>query len=366
MGGVIVLIVLLGIAFAAGYFTRDYISNKRRAEARRWREYAEPDWLPANAANTNEVASAITAVPVVNGETRPDAGPLGDESPRPPRGLRRRPEASSRRPDGAQRNPGPLARHFAPSRIARSLSSGGVSRRPVGSIRATDPACGRLKSIALAKNIPLYRNSVSAYVLPIPAHQEGRSRGRLDREPGLRWTRQRRHEMGRAGRVVPVSPHPACRRTALLAYGKTVWSWPSLLRSSRSKMCASPTGWTASSNSNGEGGQRKVRLPGDHGISRPAIAQGRPSDRHHLYAAVRFFLRVHFAQRTAGARSAPGLPCALLDLRAMRSSKARAKPAARMRTHARHHTRAATHPMSSPALCAIAHEGERSSIPRPQ
>ena len=69
MAGVVVLIVLLGIAFAAGYFTREFISNKRRAEARRWREYSEPDWLPANApANTNEIASAITAVPVVNGE----------------------------------------------------------------------------------------------------------------------------------------------------------------------------------------------------------------------------------------------------------------------------------------------------------
>ena len=75
-----------------------------------------------------------------------------------------------------------------------------------------------------------------------------------------------------------------------------------------SKMCASPTGWTASSNSNGEGGQRKVRLPGEHGISRPAIAQGRPSDRHHLYAAVRFFLRALFAQRTAGASRHPAFP----------------------------------------------------------
>lgn len=69
MAGAIVLIVLLGIAFAAGYFTREYISNRRRAEARRWREYSEPDWLSANApANTNEIASAITAVPVVSGE----------------------------------------------------------------------------------------------------------------------------------------------------------------------------------------------------------------------------------------------------------------------------------------------------------
>jgi len=85
---------------------------------------------------------------------------------------------------------------------------------------------------------------------------EGRSYVVTMREPGLRWTRQRRHEMGRAGRVVPVSSNPACRRAALpgfvssvsfrprrqgrencgemagRAYGKTVWSWPSLLRSS--------------------------------------------------------------------------------------------------------------------------------------
>ncbi|MCP2129978.1 hypothetical protein ABH991_000703 [Bradyrhizobium ottawaense] len=54
--------------------------------------------------------------------------------------------------------------------------------------------------------------------------------------------------------------------------------------------------------------RRNGRLPGDHGISRPATAQGRPSVRHHLYAAVRFFLRVHFAQRTAGASRHPVFP----------------------------------------------------------
>src|SRR5262245_4719558 len=73
-------------------------------------------------------------------------------------------------------------------------------------------------STPLTKNIPFYRNSVLAYVSPIPAHQEGRSCGRHDREPGLRWTRQRRHEMGRAGRVVSVSPTPACGRAALLGF----------------------------------------------------------------------------------------------------------------------------------------------------
>jgi hypothetical protein len=66
---VVVLVLLLGIAFAAGYFTRDYVSRKRRAEARRWREYSEPDWLSANApANTNEIAIAGKAAPVANGE----------------------------------------------------------------------------------------------------------------------------------------------------------------------------------------------------------------------------------------------------------------------------------------------------------
>lgn len=66
---VVVLIILLAIAFAAGYFTRDHVSRKRRAEARRWREYSEPDWLRAAApANTNEAANTNAAVPVATGE----------------------------------------------------------------------------------------------------------------------------------------------------------------------------------------------------------------------------------------------------------------------------------------------------------
>jgi hypothetical protein len=47
--------------------------------------------------------------------------------------------------------------------------------------------------------------------------------------------------------------------------------------------------------------RRNGRLPGDHGISRPAIAQGRPSDRRHLYAAVRSIL-AHYS------RSGPRVP----------------------------------------------------------
>lgn len=64
--GLVVLIILLGIAFGAGYFTRDHMSRKRRNEARRWRDYMEPDRPhPRPPANTNEVtATNQTARPV--------------------------------------------------------------------------------------------------------------------------------------------------------------------------------------------------------------------------------------------------------------------------------------------------------------
>ena len=85
---------------------------------------------------------------------------------------------------------------------------------------------------------------------------EGRSCGRHVREPGLRWTRQRRARKAGAGRIalretwasrgrtaLPGFVSPAsfrlrrqgrenCGEMAGRAYGKTVWSWPSLLRSS--------------------------------------------------------------------------------------------------------------------------------------
>jgi hypothetical protein len=61
VSAVVTLVIVLAIAFASGYFTRDRISRKRRAEARRWRGYKEPDWLPAAApANTNATASPAT------------------------------------------------------------------------------------------------------------------------------------------------------------------------------------------------------------------------------------------------------------------------------------------------------------------
>jgi hypothetical protein len=80
-----------------------------------------------------------------------------------------------------------------------------------------------------------------------------------------------------------------CGEQASRAYGKTVWSWPSLLRPSCREGASEPNRADCIIQFAGRGRPERTRLPGEHGISRPTIAQGRPSDWHHLYAAVRFF-----------------------------------------------------------------------------
>ena len=111
---------------------------------------------------------------------------------------------------------------------------------------------------------------------------EGRSCGRHVREPGLRWTRQRRARKVRAGRVVPGELVAARGRTALpgfvssvsfqlrrqgwencgemagRAYGKTVWSWPSLLRSSSCGGGSRVNRRGAGECREGEGGQNEL------------------------------------------------------------------------------------------------------------
>ncbi|MGY4508638.1 hypothetical protein ACVIN2_002092 [Bradyrhizobium sp. USDA 3650] len=141
---------------------------------------------------------------------------------------------------------------------------------------------------------------------------EGRSCGRHVREPGLRWTRQRSGARSRAGRIALREPKASFRRAALLGLsrlqvsgsvdraGKTAAKWRAVRTAKPcgpgrrcygqavAEVCASPTGRTASLIRGAREARRKVRLPGEHGISRPTIAQGRPSDWLHLYAAVRF------------------------------------------------------------------------------
>ena len=131
---------------------------------------------------------------------------------------------------------------------------------------------------------------------------------------------------GRAACVVPVSPRPraddgAVRLRLARKFPASSTGLEKLRRhggpcvrqnrvvlavvatvKSFAKVRASPTGKTASSKFAGRGeARRNGRLPGDHGISRPAIAQGRPSDRRHLYAAVRSFCG-------ASSRSGPRVP----------------------------------------------------------
>ena len=54
MQPILILLALLGLAYAAGYCTRDYISRRRRERARIWKNYREPEWLQP--ANTNEAS----------------------------------------------------------------------------------------------------------------------------------------------------------------------------------------------------------------------------------------------------------------------------------------------------------------------
>ena len=179
------------------------------------------------------------------------------------------------------------------------------------------------------RNCGITRNS--------PAHGRGAVRESFETRAGLRWTRQRRAREARAGRVVPVSPRLRAderRRSPVeplgeagsAAYGKTVWSWPSLLRSSLLRRCARAQPGGRHRQFAGRGRPEGTRLPGEHGISRPTIAQGRPSDRRHLYAAVRFSACA-FCAADRGCRSAPGLPCALFSLgRGMQAKLGRDEP----------------------------------------
>ncbi|GLR89842.1 hypothetical protein [Bradyrhizobium iriomotense] len=66
MQGVVVLLILLAMSYAAGYFTRDHISRKRHERARRWKGYMEPE-LP-RPANANEIANHKGAVAAERGD----------------------------------------------------------------------------------------------------------------------------------------------------------------------------------------------------------------------------------------------------------------------------------------------------------
>ena len=138
--------------------------------------------------------------------------------------------------------------------------------------------------------------------------------------------------MARGGRVVPVNPwlraderrcwlvsptfclpcahgRQTLWRHASFAYGKTVWSWPSLLRSSFPRRWSRARPGRRSPSIRGARGRPEgTRLPGERGISRQTTAQGRPRVWLHLFAAVQFFLRATCARRSVGASRHPAFP----------------------------------------------------------
>lgn len=77
MDGFFALIVLLSGAYAAGYFTRDHLSRKRRREVdRSWKNYVDLD--PPEHANTNNPALSLAATDRPAAETHGDLGQMLD------------------------------------------------------------------------------------------------------------------------------------------------------------------------------------------------------------------------------------------------------------------------------------------------
>jgi len=145
--------------------------------------------------------------------------------------LARNDVGEHRSPDGAQRNPGITRRR---PRIARSLSSGGASRRPVGSIRATAvvicPSGGLLTGLSslisdFPKNIsvPTYPKSI----LELSPSRPTEGRIRIVRDAG--WDAVDAAAFCarrgcRAGWRKACERSPSERTRDVAAYGEVVWS----------------------------------------------------------------------------------------------------------------------------------------------
>ena len=100
-----------------------------------------------------------------------------------------------------------------------------------------------------------------------PASKRGTYRDRHERGGGMQWTRQRRARNRKSqGELNLVSDLRRARRTTLMAYGKTVWSWHPLLVSSRRRPVG-PTGCGHVVNSPATVA-RRIRRRGERGISR--------------------------------------------------------------------------------------------------
>jgi hypothetical protein len=215
--------------------------------------------------------------------------------------------------------------------------------------------------------------------------QEGRSCVVTFREPGLRWTRQRRARKCGQGGLLSVSPRlrvderrcqvrlasilPAMSTTP----GDNAVSSEPCVRQNRVVLAVVATvkPWRRRHSrqparcprlSLGRGRPTGTRLPGEHGISRKATAQGRPSDWLHLYAAVRF-------PCATLSRSGPRVPAGTrpslrpLGQEGGEISKARAQCAARMRKRVCESN--ASWKNDAAASCSVIASGAKQSSPPP-
>jgi hypothetical protein len=173
------------------------------------------------------------------------------------------------------------------------MSSQAHSRALWRAIHETSQADTRPRPLPVGQNTPPPRQSLSAKIFHFTEirnygiHRNSPARGKRGGSPVVRNAGRVAVDAAasargvRAGRVVPVSPRPACGRTALSsssrqhsfgacahcrwdpvasderAYGKTVWSRPSLLRPSFRGGASEPNRADGIDNLWGEGGQKE-------------------------------------------------------------------------------------------------------------
>ena len=184
--------------------------------------------------------------------------------------------------------------------------------------RAKHPSAG---SIGACQNIPLYRNSDLSYVFAILIREKGRSYVVTSRGSGCGGRGRRRCGTWCAGRVEPRERIAGrARRAALNAYGKTVWSWPSLLRSSLCGGGVASTG-AASVNFAKATEARQNSSPGRARISRQPTAQGRPDVSAALSSLLCIACATFSHGSLAGASRHPAFPAPSLIEGAKRPAK---------------------------------------------
>jgi hypothetical protein len=191
-----------------------------------------------------------------------------------------------------------------------------------------DGQLSKTLSIPARKNILIYRIVVSDYTQGHPGPAKGAVVRRHERGPGCGGRSKRRARKGSRRADALRERHAVCGRTAIEAYGQTVWSRLSMLQPSLAEMHRGSTGSRGIADRQATETRRK---------SSPGRARHTPSDHRAGKAGCsvalffRCALRVHFMPRSGpmGASRHPVFPAPFAQTEGQMRSKARAKQAAR-------------------------------------